>query len=205
MGRKAGVSAEQTRQAVLDAAAAIFGRKGYDGASIAAITAQAGVSSGAIYAHFGSKAELFAAVVRAFRRTEFDELLNLDSVGGAEAVDAGRADAASVITAVGASMDLPPSEESALMLEAVVASKRHPEVAELLRSTFGDGEALMVRAIEEAQAGGVLDPDADPAVIARFLSMVALGARMVRVLDLPTVDHDEWTALIARLVDSYRA
>lgn len=205
MGRKAGVSADQTRQAVLGAAATIFGRKGYDGASIADITAQAGVSSGAIYAHYGSKAELFAAVVRAFRRTEFDELLNLDSVGGAEAVDAGRADAASVIAAVGASMDNPPSEESALMLEAVVASKRHPEVADLLRSTFSDGEALMIRAIQEAQASGVLDPNADAAVIARFLSMVALGARMARVLDLPTVDHGEWTALIARLVDSYRA
>ena len=60
--------AEETRTKVLDAAVALFEERGYDGASIAAIAAAAGVSQETIYARFGSKrallGELAARAVR---------------------------------------------------------------------------------------------------------------------------------------------
>jgi AcrR family transcriptional regulator len=52
MGRKAGVTVEQTRTDLLAAAARVFARKGYDGASIADICAEAGLSTGPVYAHY---------------------------------------------------------------------------------------------------------------------------------------------------------
>ena len=64
MGRIAGVTAEETRERLLETAAAVFARLGYEKASIAEISSEAGLSSGAIYAHYSSKAELFVATLR---------------------------------------------------------------------------------------------------------------------------------------------
>ncbi|MCZ7440050.1 ScbR family autoregulator-binding transcription factor [Micromonospora sp. WMMC241] len=55
--------AEQTRTAILSAAADVFDRFGYDTASLGDIISTAGVTKGALYFHFGSKSELAQAVV----------------------------------------------------------------------------------------------------------------------------------------------
>src|ERR1700756_4668874 len=64
MGRIAGVTAAETRERLLLAAADVFARRGYDGTRVADIAAAAEVSPGALYAHFGSKAELLGAGLR---------------------------------------------------------------------------------------------------------------------------------------------
>ena len=53
---------DATRQALLRAGFDIFGEQGYAAASVGAICAAAGVTTGALYHHFGDKTELFAAV-----------------------------------------------------------------------------------------------------------------------------------------------
>ncbi|ONI84379.1 TetR family transcriptional regulator [Actinosynnema sp. ALI-1.44] len=55
--------AERTRTAILDAAAAVFDRHGFVGASLSDILAEAGVTKGALYFHFTSKEELAHALV----------------------------------------------------------------------------------------------------------------------------------------------
>lgn len=57
--------AAQTRQDILDAAHQLFLERGYAGATLAAIAKAAGVVVETIYRAYGSKAELFKAVVRA--------------------------------------------------------------------------------------------------------------------------------------------
>jgi AcrR family transcriptional regulator len=52
---------EVRRQQVLDAAVAVFSADGFHGASMEAVAARAGVSKPLVYAHGGSKEELFAA------------------------------------------------------------------------------------------------------------------------------------------------
>jgi AcrR family transcriptional regulator len=54
--------AEATRRAVLAAARASFGRKGYAQASVDEIAAEARVTKGAVYHHFAGKEALFRAV-----------------------------------------------------------------------------------------------------------------------------------------------
>ena len=54
----------RTRQRVLDAAEAVFGRDGYHGASIVDITRTAGVGQGTFYLYFPSKEALFIELVR---------------------------------------------------------------------------------------------------------------------------------------------
>jgi AcrR family transcriptional regulator len=54
---------ERTRAALVDAAADVFGRRGFNGASLDEIAETAGYTRGAIYKHFDGKEELFFAVV----------------------------------------------------------------------------------------------------------------------------------------------
>jgi AcrR family transcriptional regulator len=52
----------QTRERLLDAAADVFNRLGYHGASLEAVAEAAGYTKGAVYSNFASKAELFFAL-----------------------------------------------------------------------------------------------------------------------------------------------
>ncbi|MFS4094335.1 ScbR family autoregulator-binding transcription factor [Streptomyces sp. AF1A] len=56
--------AVRTRRAVLDAAAAVFAERGYAAATIAEILNRAGVTKGALYFHFDSKAALAQGVLQ---------------------------------------------------------------------------------------------------------------------------------------------
>ncbi|HEV2062573.1 MAG TPA: helix-turn-helix domain-containing protein, partial [Solirubrobacteraceae bacterium] len=53
---------EQTRREILDAAARAFAQRGYHGASVEAVAAEAGLSTGAVYSNFESKEDLFLAL-----------------------------------------------------------------------------------------------------------------------------------------------
>ena len=53
---------------LLAAAEELFGQRSYNRTSVADICARAGMATGSFYAHFGSKAEIFAAVVRGINK-----------------------------------------------------------------------------------------------------------------------------------------
>lgn len=53
---------ERTKAALIRAAAELIGERGYEGASLAAVAARAGMSRGAIYGNFADREALFMAV-----------------------------------------------------------------------------------------------------------------------------------------------
>jgi len=53
---------EQTRRRIVEAAAPIFNKRGYEGASLSDLMAATGLKKGGIYRHFSSKEELAAEV-----------------------------------------------------------------------------------------------------------------------------------------------
>jgi AcrR family transcriptional regulator len=57
-----------TRQALLDAACALFGERGYTATSIDDVAQAANVTKGAFYHHYSGKQELFAAVYEQVKR-----------------------------------------------------------------------------------------------------------------------------------------
>ncbi|UTW08805.1 TetR/AcrR family transcriptional regulator [Pseudomonas benzenivorans] len=63
------------RQAILDAAKNLFLRNGYDGSSMDAIAAEAGVSKLTVYSHFTDKETLFSEAVKAKCQEQLPELL----------------------------------------------------------------------------------------------------------------------------------
>lgn len=193
MGRKAGVAADETRAALLNAAARIFAARGYDGASISEISSEAGLTSGAVYAHFASKAELFVATLRAFGERDLDALLG-----------AGDSNLRDGLISVGSTFDRREPTEESLLITAIVAARRHPEVGELIVGQMAERERMFRDLVRSAQAAGTLGRGATPAAVSRLSLVIALGSLVVGAMGLEAVGHDEWVALISRLVDSLR-
>ena len=63
------------RKAILEAAETLFLRNGYDGSSMDAIAAEAGVSKLTVYSHFTDKETLFAFAVKSKCEQQIPELL----------------------------------------------------------------------------------------------------------------------------------
>jgi len=61
--RRTKEEAEVTRQTLLDAGLKVFSQKGYADTTLDDIAEEAGVTRGAIYHHFGGKAELYNSVI----------------------------------------------------------------------------------------------------------------------------------------------
>src|SRR3954453_6428528 len=78
MARTAGATAAGTTQRRLRAAADVFAARGYDGTRVADIAVSAGLSNGALYAYFGSKAELLVAALRAHGRRLLSDLVEAE-------------------------------------------------------------------------------------------------------------------------------
>ena len=83
MVRKTKEEAQETRDAILDAAELVFQERGVSHTSLAEIAAAAGVTRGAVYWHFTNKADLYDAMVQ---RTfgVFDVKLQEMLAGGSE-------------------------------------------------------------------------------------------------------------------------
>jgi len=64
MPRAPAEQAEQTRRDILAGALTVFAARGYAATRIADVAAELGVTRGAVYGHFSSKADLFLEVVR---------------------------------------------------------------------------------------------------------------------------------------------
>ncbi len=63
--------AEKRRAQLIKAAMKVISKKGYAGATTDAIARQAGLTKGALYFHFGSKEDIFFAVVKEISKRHF--------------------------------------------------------------------------------------------------------------------------------------
>jgi AcrR family transcriptional regulator len=193
MGRIAGVTPEETRERLLDAAARVFELKGYEGATVAQIAKEAGVSSGAIYAHYSTKAELLVDALRAHKERATAVLFPPGR----------RTNVAALLVALGARLGTRDQEATALLAEALLASRRDAELARVLATALGEREQLMGAVISRGQTAGELTDDVSPEAAARFALMLGLGSMLVRTLDLPETDPADWTAFIHRLIAAF--
>lgn len=195
MGRRAGVTAEQTRAGLLTAAARVFARRGYEGATIAEITTEAGLSGGSVYAHYAGKAGLFLAVLEAHARKEMARRLQ----------SSGPLDMAGFLVRAGSDLDRRPVAERTLLIEAIMAAKHDDEVRDALSGWFADHQGRLAAAVGAAQEAGTMDPAFSPAAAARLAAAVSLGTLLLDVLDLPRPGRAEWAGIIERVVGAFRS
>jgi AcrR family transcriptional regulator len=178
-----------TRERLVAAAITVFRRDGYERARVQDIAREAGLTTGAIYANYRGKAELLAEAIGQRTARELDVLLREGTVRTAS----------EMLTALGDRL-LRRDGERPLVLEAVVASARDPELAAMLRERLAEREGRLARLVERGKAAGQIDASIDTDVVARFCVMLAFGALVFRTLDVPARDTDAWHALVERLV-----
>ncbi|TMR90492.1 TetR/AcrR family transcriptional regulator [Nonomuraea basaltis] len=192
MGRIAGVTAAETRERLLTAAAEVFAERGYDGTRVADIAAAAGVSNGALYAHFGSKADLIVAALRAHGPRLLADLFAADP--DRSIVD--------LLVVVGRWLPRRRDAPGYLIVEALVAARRDEDVARPMRDYMGERADWMAGLVRVAQTGGELDPGLSAKALAHFCLLLAMGSALVTP-DLHAVDDEEWTALLTRVVSAF--
>ena len=189
MGRIAGVTAAETRERLLRAAADVFAERGYDGTRVADIAAAAGVSNGALYAHFASKAELLTGALRTYGRRLLADVF---------AADPDRS-VVELLLVVGRRLPRRRDARGYLIVEALVAARRDEDVARPMREYVGERADWLAELMRLAQDGGELDPALSPDALAHFCLLLAMGSALVTP-DLHAVDEEEWAALLTRVV-----
>jgi len=183
---------DPTRDRLIEAAAAVFAEKGYDGAGVQEIARRAGFTTGAIYGRFRGKAELLLAAIEAHTRNELEQLF-------AEHRFEGRA--TDVLTTVGSHLLTDPFDDGqALLLEAFVAARRDPEVAVLVRGLLEQRARTFAALVEDAKASGLIVDDLDTEAIVRFCHAVGFGFLLFGAIDLQPPQAHPWDQLIGQLV-----
>jgi AcrR family transcriptional regulator len=184
--------AEQTRRQVLDAAAKLFVERGYEGASVAAIAEEAGVSPETVYARFRNK------------RTLIGELMQ-DAVRGADPRPIPEQDAPRALAAETDqreqlrlfAADVADRLERAAPLAAVVAgaARSDPEIAELYQRLHRDRLDNMTTLIDALAANGPLQVPAEHALETVWaLTSPELHQLLVRVRGWTRDRYRDWLA-----------
>jgi len=138
---------ELTRQTLVEAAADVFARKGFYGASLEEIAEAAGFTRGAIYSNFGSKEELLYAVL------EYSIDRQLQAVTGAMEEEGGGAIADAVAASAAWRTAAPLGDHwPALSLELRLSALRNPEVRKRLAQVERDSGEKVARLIEQETA-----------------------------------------------------
>jgi AcrR family transcriptional regulator len=187
MVKKRAETMEENRAKLIAAARKAFAEKGYAAASMDELTAQAGLTRGALYHNFGDKRGLLAAVVN-----------QIDSEMAARAKDIGASE---------------PDEWKGLLAEgeAYIEMALDPEVQRIVLldgpAVLGDpskwpsqDNCLQVtrQAVERLMASGIMKPlDAEAA--ARLISGAALNAA------LWVAASDDAAAVLPKAVEAFRA
>lgn len=225
--RKVGSVSEETRRRLVESAAEVFGRRGYDGTTVAEIARNAGLTSGAIYAHYQNKSDLLMSTIE---RVDGDETAVLGEAAVLAGGEAGDEDEAGDEEKIGAAARrirrrrVDPASlldffewvgtrlggrsrgrfDGSVLLEAVVAARRNPEVARATRARISRRERRVADLLRLAQAAGTCDPDLSADAIARYTTALTLGLVMVRSLDLDPPEPEKWAQVVGRTVDALR-
>jgi AcrR family transcriptional regulator len=186
------LSDDPTRDRLIEAAAAVFAEKGYDGAGVQEIARRAGFTTGAIYGRFRGKAELLLAAIEAHTTNELEQLFADNRFDGR---------VTDVLTTVGSHLLTDPFDEGqALLLEAFVAARRDSEVAELMRDLLRQRAITFAALVEDAKASGLVVPELDTEAVVRFCHAVGFGFLLFGAIELQPPRSGPWEQLIAQLV-----
>ncbi|HET6908372.1 MAG TPA: helix-turn-helix domain-containing protein [Mycobacteriales bacterium] len=167
------IGRRSSREALLAAALDEFRDNGYEAATVSGIAQRAGVTTGALYAHFRGKLDL---LLQALGIVPAEALL--DDLAQLAAQPQPR-----VAHLLGENMAATPTEATLLLLDAIVAARRDERVARILRDGIGAYEQAIARATEAGQALGVVDPALPARDLVRVLMQLALGRLALAALD----------------------
>ncbi len=162
--------ATRRRREILDAALYCFRRRGFHQATMQEICAEAGLSPGALYRYFSSKADIIAAIAEDERR-EADMVLGR-AEGSGELIEGLCELARNFFQKIA-------SDDGALLADVFAEAARDPHLAKNLAVIDAASLARCSAAIEAAQRAGQVDADLDPELASKvlFAGIEGLGFR----------------------------
>lgn len=162
-----------SRAALVDAAFEEFSTKGYEAATVAGIAERAGVTTGALYAHFTGKLDLLAETVGL---APIEAILR--SAGQIAALP-GRERTRLMVGSLAAR----PDRRMLLLLDVIVVARRDPHVAEILQRGLERYLLAMAASNDEAAAFGLIDPALGSEDLARVVALLTMGKLVFAALD----------------------
>ncbi|HEY1738137.1 MAG TPA: helix-turn-helix domain-containing protein [Acidimicrobiia bacterium] len=181
-----------SRAALLDAAREEFASKGYEAATVAGIAERAGVTTGALYAHFTGKLDLLLATVGL---TPVEDVV--DSI--AELVALPWSEVSRIMSH---GLATPPQREFLLLLDVIVVARRDPHVAHILRHGLETYLDAMQQANDKGAALGVIDPALPTDELARLFAMLTFGRMVFAALDEPPPSDEAFRRFTDLLLQS---
>jgi hypothetical protein len=91
------------------------------------------------------------------------------------------------------------SAGTGLFLEAVVAAKRDPELAERLRHVLQGEENKLGQLIKEAAP----QQDVDQLALMRLAHAIGFGMTLTRTIGLELPSRDDWTTVINLVIEAF--
>lgn len=165
LGRPPASSSSETRLRILDAARRCFAELGYEMTTNRVLATKAGLTTGAIYHYFGSKADLFLAA-----HAEVQSLVYARFEHAIEGFDTFSEQMGAVLDAALELQRLDPS----LALFLVTVRTDVPRHAELKLAQPSRQREFFGRIVDDGIATGELNPD-DRAVVLDTLTAMLLG------------------------------
>jgi len=166
----------QSRELILDTALEVIGREGYTSVSLRHIAAATDMTQAGLLHHFGTKEQLFLAVLEAR-----DEANANDPALSARLDGAPR-----TVLFARHSVTVPGLVHLFVSLQAAAGDPNHPAHEFFLRRD-ADVRARVARDIRERQSAGYFDPDVDADDAARMIMAVSDGLQAEWAID-PTID-----------------
>jgi AcrR family transcriptional regulator len=177
-----------TRARILAEAERLFAERGFEGVSMPAIAAAAGITPGAIYRHFDGKTELFFQVIG--RAVDAAAAPALTATAGIGAIPAMVADFAAG----------PQERLRQMAVEVHYVAAKNPQVRCLLRRCVDRDASAMAAGFAAAQAAGAMASDPDPALLAVAVLVFIMGQMHLGTLAPQLVGNAAWRAFVEERV-----
>jgi AcrR family transcriptional regulator len=186
----------ERREQLIEAAARVIARSGYDAATVRDVAREAGVSTGVIAYYFEGKDDLFAHVLRSASRAF---RTRLESARNAAQTPRERLLALAEAATPADDDDV---RAHALWIDFWARAARDPELASLTVRLYDGWRSEIAETVREGQRAGAFRPDADPEAFARGYAAAADGLATHVVLHRGVVSPDDMRAGCAALVDA---
>jgi AcrR family transcriptional regulator len=188
-----GEADDAIRARLLEAAARVFARQGYEGTRISDIVREAGLSTGAIYGRFRSKSDLLRAAI------------SERAAHAAQLGDSRTTRVADLLARMGRVSSGPLTDDEAVRLEAFVAARREPDVARALHEATSQWRGGVQPLVDAARRDGTISAGLDAEAVLFFLRTVGLGLLVQRAAGMPAPGLAEWDEVVTTVIASLGA
>jgi AcrR family transcriptional regulator len=172
----------ETRARLLEAAATVYARSGFSGATLDQVAAEAGFTKGAVYAHFGSKENLLLALLEEHLTSQIAEQMALFD---RERVTWERPLAGSAHWMERLEQD---PDRFRLLIELWIYAQRDERLRERLAAGMNAMREMFIRFATDSAADAGLDPG--PHAAEQFATAtlgLSIGLPMLKLLDRDSV------------------